>query len=196
MNFRRLFSQFFIKRLITIIVLLLVMAIVGCIFIISPAIDKLSQLKNDINQKVGTDKAVDYKDGSVYDVKTAVEELNKANQSIKRVDKIFINEYESIKFVENLERLAFENNLEQKIEILPMIGASKTGYYRKVPIKLSISGRQSDALNLITAYEEMDYYLNIRDINIFLDNTESNIQVKHKESLSIRLDLYAISYWK
>lgn len=84
---------------------------------------------------------------------------------IKKLDEVFVNYDKNLEFIEILEEVADENNIEQKIS-LGLIQKEDIGKYQKVTLEIIANGNFQDLVNYIIGLETLDYYVNVGFLSI------------------------------
>ncbi len=112
------------------------------------------------------------------------------------IENSFIGIDKQVDFIRAMEDLATKYNIKQNISI-DSIALNSVEKYKKVPMDLAISGNFGDVMNYISAIESLNYYINIKFINLSAGSISTDFsdpQAPQKKGISgiIKTD----TYWK
>lgn len=129
-------------------------------------------------------------------VKELSKSMGETKEDAEIIESIFISENNGLELVENLERIAQVNNIDQKLDLMvsskkEMITAGETYYV--IPIKIVSKGQFSDQLKYLSEIESMEFYVNIK--NIGMSSFSSNSESSERKLDGIEIALLADTYW-
>ncbi len=112
------------------------------------------------------------------------------------IENSFIDINKQVDFIRVMEDLATKYNIKQNISI-DSVALNSADKYKKVPMDLAVSGNFEDIMNYISAIESLNYYINIKFINLsagFISANFGDPQAPQKKGISgiIKTD----TYWK
>jgi len=162
-------------------------------FVIFPAFQNMSIISAETKM---TKQDLDMRMSSVADYENSIKNYQTVKSQIYLLDDFFINEEESINFVDSLENIADNNNVLQNASLLTENKEIKN-FYSIIPIQISVSGSLEDLLSYLKDLENLDYYINIKKLEI-MENSMKNISNKNiLESISSgkNLVITADTFW-
>lgn len=163
----------------------IIAAVITCviIFVITPGINGIKKIGEDIMQQ-RIDVENKYKKGQKLNKLT--ENLKIIEPQIEKMDRMFIDQNDALKFITSLEEMAEKSNVKQKINLMT---AQKVPFhsYQKMPLQLSIGGNFIDEINYILNLENSDYLINIKLLEITAGKAEGG---------SADMLIFADTYWK
>lgn len=156
--------------------------IIGLIyFIIIPSSGSIIDSKNNIEQlRINLEKK--YIEGQ--NLKKISGSLKTIETEIPKLDKMFIKKSNAIDFITSLENIALKTGINQKINLTD----NKGGDYQKNNLNLFSNGDFINQLNYLNELESMDYYINIKSMEI------SRGSMKNNMNMQIFSDTYWINY--
>lgn len=153
------------------------------IFVIIPNISDIKKIGENIMQR-RIDVENKYRKGQK--LKKMAENLKIIEPQIEKLNQIFISQNDALKLATSLEEMAEKNNIKQKINLLT---AQKTPFnnYQKMPLQIYIEGNFIDELNYILNLENLNYFLNIKILEITAGKDEGG---------TANMLIFADTYWK
>ena len=180
-----------IKKKITIRVLTsLVLFFLIIYFFAFPLIKKIKTQKEDIiAKKIELEDRMS-KDKNIIGLN---EQIKKIEPELLELDKIFININRELDFITLLESVANNNNVEQRLNIVP--GQAKNDdIYQTQPLIIDANGEFKNIIQYIADLEALTYYITINSINI----SEISKLGKDDENKNnfVKLTINGLTYWK
>ncbi len=109
--------------------------------------------------------------------------LREKKDKVETLNKGFINPKEVLKFITSLEDIATNNNINQEMNLSEM--EVENNVYQKKNINIITKGMASDQLNYLKELENLNYYLNIKSLEIIISSAPVNPEVnKNKKEVS------------
>lgn len=163
----------------------IIAAIIACIiiFVIIPGISGIKKIGEDIMQQ-RIDAENKYKKGQKLN--KLAENLKIIEPQIEKLDQIFINQNDALKFITSLEETAEKNKVKQKINLL-IAQKAPFNNYQKMPLQLFIEGNFIDELNYLLSLENLNYFVNIKLLEITAGEAKGG---------SADMLIFADTYWK
>jgi Tfp pilus assembly protein PilO len=161
-------------------------------FVVIPTVNDIKSIRNEIEaQRI--DLEIKYKKGQ--SIKQLTENLKIIEPQISKLEQIFISNDEVLEFITTLEEAANEKNVSQKIN-LATSKSVKEESYQKTPLQIITNGGFIKQLNYLISLEALNYYINIKSLELTAGSPRSiNSGGQTKES-SINMLLFADTYWK
>ncbi|MEA1963472.1 MAG: type 4a pilus biogenesis protein PilO [Patescibacteria group bacterium] len=181
-----------IKKKITIRVLTsLILFFLIIYFFTFPLIKKIkTQKENIIAKKIELEDKMS-KDKNISGLN---EQIKKIEPELLELDKIFININRELDFITLLESVANNNNIEQRLNIVPGQTKKDDDIYQTQPLIIDANGEFKNIIQYIADLEALTYYITINSINIGQmsklgkDNENQNNFVK--------ATINGLTYWK
>ncbi len=167
---------------------------IGCIiiFIVIPTIDDIKNIKNEIEtQRI--DLEVKYKRGQ--SLKKLTEDLKLIEPQLSKLEYIFIEEDKVLDFITNLEDIASDNNVTQKLN-LSSDNAVFNNSYKKTPLQIITNGNFINQINYMAALENLNSFININNLELTFSSGPSVTSEGESINSSISMLLFADTYWK
>lgn len=159
-------------------------------FLILPNIEDINQIKKEIDVQL-IDLEMKYQRGQ--SIKKLNTSLKKIEPEIETLNRAFIKESEQVAFITDLEELATEHNLKQK---LTMGKAQKSaGNLKKIPLQILLEGSYLTMLSYLHSLETLDSYVNINSIEID-GASAANIDENGMSKNNIVMNLTVDTYWQ
>lgn len=158
-------------------------------FAIIPAVKDIKKIKYDI-QAERMDLEEKYLKGQ--SLRNLSEKLKKVEEKTDLLNNVFIDKKENFQFITNLENLAERNKVSQKINLSKF--NNETDAYETVPVKISAQGAVSNILSYIRDLENLDYYLNIYNLELTASG-DSAAGPAEKSIKNANLLISADTYW-
>lgn len=98
-------------------------------------------------------------------IKELSAKMKTVEKKAEELNRVFINENKSLEFITTLEKIAVQNNISQKINLLDA-SAIEGGIYEEAPIQLSTQGSFKNQMGYLTDLETLSYYININTLDI------------------------------
>lgn len=161
------------KRKIIIYLIIFLIATCSIIyFIILPTVNEIKRISNDIYlERVDLEKK--YQRGQLLRVTIKNFETIKPKKS--KLESVFINEGEELKFITSLEKIANDNNLNQEIKVQEKKIERQENNYYPLSLAISIRGEFINIMKYLQSLEKLNYYFNISAINIGADGQNKSI---------------------
>lgn len=113
---------------------------------------------------------------------------------VKSIEKTFIDENNKLEFITMLEGLADKNlvNLEIKIDFNKIDPKNKSNY-----LNLNLLGSYSNLMNFLVSIENLDYYINVNNINLSSPiNNSGSVAGVPSDTRNLTMNIGALTYWK
>jgi Tfp pilus assembly protein PilO len=184
------------KKLWFITTILLLALCVIFSFIIRPTIKEIKDLRAEIiKEKIELEKNINQEKKKAK----LGAKLNKIKPQLNKLEGVFINENRSLEFITTLEGIANKNSVEQKID-LKFARMEKNQSYKKIPLSITAKGQIKNLINYLVDLETLNYYLNIKTLQITQKQTPphgpSSRSNSAKASGGANLILNADTYWR
>ena len=126
------------------------------------------------------------------------EEMKLVDADIQKLDEVFVNYDNDLQFIETLEKIAIDNNVNQKIS-LGAIKNEEISEFEKITLEISANGNFLNIMNYLIDLETLNYYINISSLDIF----ESKVDIERgpgeegpSSSSNVSCKITADTYWK
>ncbi len=126
-------------------------------------------------------------------------DMNLVDADIQKLDEVFVDYDEDLQFIETLEKVAIDNNINQRISL----GSIKNGEvsdFEKIILEISADGNFLNMMNYLINLETLNYYINISSLDIYKPSTYNiNDGLLGDESNSLSRVIYKITadtYWR
>jgi len=178
--------------------------VVGCailIFgVISPAICGIKEDNRKINEEKTKTAELIAKGNSISRNR---QNLTKVEQESNVLEKPFLRTGEELNFITDLESRADKSGVEQIIYFDDTKGVEDKNI-KKIPLELQLSSGLDNLISYINSLEELDYYINISEINI---TSGSHSEVRQRANqireddfsegdLTLSVKIKALTYWE
>lgn len=184
------FANLNIRKKIIIISFLLPLAIlIITIFIIYPTVNDINKMKSDIETQL-IDLEVKYQKGQ--NLKKLMENLEIIEPKLESLNKIYINSDKVLEFITSLEEVSSNNNITQKIN-LSTANSIEENNYKKIPLQIYTMGKFNDQLKYLSSLESLNYYINIKNMEISAQSSANNQEI---DNGNINLIFFADTFWK
>ncbi len=163
--------------------------------IISPA-SKIVDIKNNINS-ARADLENNYITGA--NLRILSESLKTVEGDLQKVNGIFVKKDEALDFITALESVADASGVQQKINLSAAgRNTSKTKTNETVVISLSSSGSFAEEMDYLSRLGALNYYINIKSLEIVNNSYEQSSQILGDVGLSkqMNLQISAETYWQ
>lgn len=131
-------------------------------YLIIPTINDIKKMGMEI-EKQKIDLEEKYQKGQ--SIKKLAEDLKKIEPLVSQLDNIYIDKANSLGLITDLEKIATENGVEQKINLVQTEN-NNNQYFQKIPIQLFVSGNFINQINYLEKIELLKYYINIQSLEI------------------------------
>lgn len=114
-------------------------------------------------------------------------DYNKIQDDIKKISQVFIPKKETINFITNLENMAAQDNLTQKIQLQGIKISDleqTTTEVKELPLQLTLSGDFNSIMKYLNQIEALNYYINFSKLNFTGSGT------------SVNLTISGLTYWQ
>jgi Tfp pilus assembly protein PilO len=158
-------------------------------FIARPSMEKIKMIKIE-TEKQGAQVEKDYLAGK--NLKKQAENLKIIEPQLGAFDKIFIKK-PGYDFITALEDIAGKNSVTMKD---PSLGTEKKldKTYSQIPLQLETRGDFASQIGCLSGLEALDYYLNIKTLEISAANTSLTPSGEAKKHLVMQI--VADTYWQ
>lgn len=143
-------------------VVLIVSVFLMAYFIIMPTIKDIQKISDAI-VKEKEDLEIKYQKGQL--LKEISKDFEKIKPQKNKLNTIFLQKGEELKFVTTLEEIAKKYNVDQII-VLNQDGVKKSEETYTLPINIEASGEFIQVLKYLYDIEKLSYYFNIEMINV------------------------------
>lgn len=159
-------------------------------FIARPAMKKIEIIKIE-TEKQGAQVEKDYLAGKNF--KKLAENLKIIEPHLNTMDKAFIKKNDYLDFSTALEKIAEKNFITTKD---PSLGAEKklNQVYSQIPLQLEARGYFANQIGYLSDLEALNYYLNIKTLEISAANTNLALSGETKKQLVMQIT--ADTYWQ
>lgn len=180
-----------IKRemIITTLISVVIVAAVSY-FIIFPQIKNIIKIKNKI-EKQRIELAKRYVQGQ--NLKKLSSDMEMVEDSLEKLEKVYIKQEEALEFITDLENIAEKNNISQKIDLLSLEESRKLhkGYFER-QMHIYLNGKYSNLLSYLADMETLRYYINIQNTEVSSQVLRSGSSVNNDININIKTNIY----WK
>lgn len=126
------------------------------------------------------------------------EEMKLVDEDINKLDDLFVDFNEDLQFIETLENLASNNNINQKISLGEIDGEEKNEF-EKISLEISAEGSFLNIMKYLISLETLNYYINISSLDI--SKSQTNVEKDFSENKASILNnvickIKADTYWK
>ncbi len=126
------------------------------------------------------------------------EEMKLVDEDIERLDEVFVAYDKDLQFIETLENLASDNNINQKIS-LGKIESEEKNEFEDITLEISAEGSFLNIMKYLISLETLNYYINISSLNI--SKAQINVEKDFSEDRASILNnvvckITADTYWK
>jgi Tfp pilus assembly protein PilO len=126
------------------------------------------------------------------------EEMKLVDEDIDKLDEVFVNYNEDLQFIETLENLASDNNINQKIS-LGKVESEGKDEFEEITLEISAEGSFLNIMKYLISLETLNYYINISFLDISKvqtivekDFSENRVGILNNVICKIKAD----TYWK
>lgn len=154
-------------------------------YLIIPTLNDIKQMGLEI-EKQKIDLEEKYQKGQ--SIKKLAEDLKKIEPLVDQLDIIYINNANSLGLITDLEKIAAENGIEQKINLVQTEN-NNNQYFQKIPIQLSVSGNFMNQISYLEKIELLKYYINIQSLEM------STAPQSSGSGSSLNTLIFANTYW-
>ncbi len=181
-----------IKKKITIRVLTsLILFFLIIYFFTFPLIAKIKIQKEDIiTKKIELEDKIS-KDKNIIGLN---EQIKKIEPELLELDKIFININRELDFITLLESVANNNNIEQRLNIVPGQAKKDDDIYQTQPLIIDANGKFKDIVQYIADLEALTYYITINSVNI--NGINKLGKDDENQNNFVKTTINALTYWK
>lgn len=180
------------KRIILSMVGFCLFIFVVVYFVIIPSVRDIKNIRDEIELQK-TDLERKYIRGQ--SLRKMTEKLNRAEEKIHVLDKVFIGQDYGLEFVTTLEEVASKNNITQKINLLSPTEADN-GFYKMIPLQLYSQGESSRQMNYLVGLETLDYYINIKSLELSSGSRLAPAGDSEAPASQVNLFIVANTYWR
>jgi Tfp pilus assembly protein PilO len=188
-------ADYKIKLLTHVSISVVAFALVLYFGIISPAA-KIIKIKNNINSaKANLEN--NYITGA--NLRVLSESLKTVEPQLDKVNGIFVKKDEALDFITAVEGVADVAGVSQKINLSAAgRNTSKTKTNESITISLSSSGSFSKEMDYLTKLESLNYYINIKSLEMVNNSYEQSPQISGESisSKQISMQIAAETYWQ
>ena len=159
-------------------------------FIIFPQIKNIIKIKNKI-EKQRIELAKRYVQGQ--NLKKLSSDMEMVEDSLEKLEKVYIKQEEALEFITDLENIAEKNNISQKIDLLSLEESRKLhkGYFER-QMHIYLNGKYSNLLSYLADMETLRYYINIQNTEVSSQVLRSGSSVNNDININIKTNIY----WK
>ncbi len=165
------------KKLIILIIVLSILIVIEFFLVIKPLFKEIKGFSQKIeNQKESLEKLYT-KGQTLGETKKIFKEIEEKIPILKNT---FLLEGEELEFITTLEKIAKENEIDQKISIETKQNFKER--YKFLPVSLSLKGSFENLIKYFLKIESLDFYFNIDSLtlNSFGKKDEIEITLKGK----------------
>lgn len=137
-------------------------AILSVYFLIFPTLIEIDAAKQEILKLKGEAEAKYVKNIGIKDL---FSNLKKAEYDIQTLNMLYIRGNNELEFVNRMEELAAENNLEIRLSFQPE-KTRKDQLFSQIPFSISTEGDYRNIMKYISAIESADYQINVEKISL------------------------------
>jgi Tfp pilus assembly protein PilO len=163
----------------------------GCLiyFLIMPAAEKVKEIKASLeNQRLEVEK--NYLAGK--SLKKLTQDLKTVEPGLNELQQSFIKKSEAMKFITLLEQMADKNNVMEKVALGAESELGKS--FIRIPAQSEVRGDFTGEMGYLSDLESVNYYLNIKSLEISAVNSDQVAAGGAKENLIMQIA--ADSYWQ
>ncbi|MDA3840174.1 MAG: type 4a pilus biogenesis protein PilO [Patescibacteria group bacterium] len=121
--------------------------------------------------------------------------LTKIELDLRKIEKAFIDTNNKLEFITMFEGLADRTGIDMKMNINFEKISSKDS---SAPLTLTLNGPYDNLMNFLVSVENLNYYINVNNIDIKNSNIASSRTVAPNQNRdnSLTMQLSALTYWK
>jgi Tfp pilus assembly protein PilO len=161
-------------------------------FLVWPAADNIKMIKSEAEgRRLELEK--NYLKGK--DLKVITGDLKTAEPQLEELRKIFVKKEKALDFINELEKIAQNNKLEQKIDLSPN-EKDINGVCKEIPIQLLTGGNFSDQIKYLSDLEVLDYYISIQTIEMSLNGAQNTKNNEAEKNNRVNMQILANTYWQ
>ena len=126
-------------------------------------------------------------------------DMNLVDADIQKLDEVFVDYDKDLQFIETLEKVAIDNNINQRIS-LGSIKNEGSSDFERITLEISADGNFLNIMNYLISLETLNYYINISSLDIYKPSTyniNNGLLGDEPNSLSrVICKITADTYWK
>lgn len=126
-------------------------------------------------------------------IKELSAKIKTVEKKAEELNRVFINENRSLEFITTLEKIAVQNNVSQKINLMDS-PATEGSIYKKAPIQLSTQGSFKNQISYLIDLETLSYYININTLEIKLSGQRA-LEAEEAVEPDISMFIAGDTYW-
>ena len=149
------------NKLIILSVASLAVIVLLIYFVTIPLIDQIKNLNFEINQEL----ANLFPAGQAQTINPA-KQYNLVLEGLEG-QAILLNKQDALMFIDSLEDLAVDNQLEQSINLNNISELTQKNGPQAIAIELSIRGSLENTINYLAEIEKLDTYINFQQFSIY-----------------------------
>lgn len=180
------------KILITSLASLVVLVAV-IYFVIVPLVSQVGNLNLQINQKLALLFPADQ-----VQIVNPTKQYNLVAEELQKKS-ILLKEEDALSFIDLLESLANNNQLEQDISIANVPAVAGEDKIQTIVLELSLKGKLKNTVNYLTELEKLDTYINFEQFSIYraVSSTAPSLPGETSETnqQEITIQIEANTYW-
>jgi len=124
------------------------------------------------------------------------QDMQLVDEDIDKLDEVFVKYDNDLEFIETLEGVALENNIDQKIS-LNSTKSEEEKDFEKIRLEISAEGDFFNIMNYLIDLEILSYYININSLDIYkLGSQGINNQEDLPNLSKVFCKIIADTYWK
>ncbi len=167
------------KKTFIILISILIVCFSLIFFVVLPLVKKVYKEKDLLEERKLTFKR------DKENVERYKEDLNYLKEKIFLSEDLIINEDSKLKLIENLEKIALEQNLKLTIETYGNLVSDKKKD-NEVSLKLNLTGEYQDFMRFFYQLQKFKYPI---EINSFKIENFDNSKIKNMENISVLEDI-------
>ncbi|RJR31040.1 hypothetical protein C4569_03310 [Candidatus Parcubacteria bacterium] len=153
-------------------------AIIG--FIIIPTVNDIRKISSMVTDE-RADLEKKYKKGQL--LQKTINDFNKIKPFEERINSIFVKKDHELDFILELEKIAAENKVNQKL-----INRSDQTANDTLPLEVQVEGYFPDTLKYLRQVEKLSYYFNVEEVKFSSAGQKYDGQIKMFLSGKIFID--------
>jgi len=178
------------NKIIIMVIGFLTLFLLIVFFIVIPTIHDILDMGQKIEeQRIDLEKK--YIKGQ--NLRQLTNNLNKINSQLSKLEQIFISENRELEFITTIEGVASKNSIDQRINL--GIQEDMAEYnYKKMALQLFLQGNFIDITNYLLGLESLEYYLNIKSIELTSNLVKQEIDASSNTIINTFLSVE--TFWK
>jgi len=148
----------------------LIILFVLLVFVIIPFHNQINSYNNEIyDQRVQLAIQKQQREN----IEETQRDYNKIKNEVDKISKVFIRKDKTLNLISDLEIIAAQKNIDQKIAIT---SNAETAPSNTLDLKISLTGSFTNIVQYLVKLEKLDYYVVIDDLNFINQENGTSLQ--------------------